>query len=129
MQVPSYILLKPWPQPKSPPLLETVFRVLKSVATGSNSSGQGSTIRSSDADPDAIVDNIGEHLTTLSPPHSPLSSPTKEAFNQRSPNFKTPPAPGESESNIRSVRLAARMVTRFFFLRSSSSVDVLPLHR
>lgn len=110
MRVPSKILLKPWPQSKSPPLLETVFRVLKSVATGSNSGGNASVNRPSEGEADQPIDNIGEHLSTLSPPQSPLSSPTKESYNQRSPNVKTASAPGENEANLRSVRLAARMV-------------------
>jgi hypothetical protein len=113
MRVPYEVLLKPLAQAKSPPLLETVFRVLKSVATGSNIGGTGHVAGSrpldiEDADPS--VDNVGEHLSTLSPPHSPLSSPTKDGYNQRSPNAKVAPAPGENEANIRSVRLAARMV-------------------
>lgn len=112
MRVPAKTLLKPWPQPKSTPLLETVFRVLKSVASGSNSNGTPSVVRSSDSDTDIAVDNIGEHMSTLSPAQSPLSSPTKEGYNQRSPNVKTTSAPGENEANIRSVRLAARMVGR-----------------
>ncbi|XP_046445727.1 ral GTPase-activating protein subunit alpha-1-like isoform X1 [Daphnia pulex] len=113
MRVPYEVLLKPLAQAKSPPLLETVFRVLKSVATGSNIGGTGHVAGSrpldiEDADPS--VDNVGEHLSTLSPPHSPLSSPTKDGYNQRSPHAKVAPAPGENEANIRSVRLAARMV-------------------
>ena len=111
MRVPSKTLLKPWPQPKSPPLLETVFRVLKSVATGSNSGDNASVNRPSEAEADPTIDNVGENLSTLSPPQSPLSSPTKENYHQRSPNIKPPiSAPGENEANIRSVRLAARMV-------------------
>jgi len=91
--------------------LETVFRVLKSVATGSNVGGHVAGSRPLDIDdPDPSVDNVGEHLSTLSPPHSPLSSPIKDGYNQRSPNAKAAPAPGENEANIRSVRLAARMV-------------------
>lgn len=118
MRVPAEILLKPLAQAqaqaKSPSLLETVFRVLKSVATGSNVGGVGHMAGSrpldvDDADPS--VDNVGEHLSTLSPPHSPLSSPTKDGYNQRSPNAKAAPVPGENEANIRSVRLAARMVS------------------
>lgn len=112
MRVPAESLLKPLAQPKSPSLLETVFRVLKSVATGSNVNG-GYTMANrpldfGDADPS--VDNVGEHLLTLSPTQSPLSSPTKDGYNQRS-TAKTIPAPGENEANIRSVRLAARMVS------------------
>lgn len=110
MRVPAKILLKPWPQLKSPGLLEIVFRVLKAVASGSNSNSIQSVVRPSDNDSDSTVDNIGEHQSTLSPPQSPLSSPTKEGSHQRSPNVKTTAAPGENEANIRSVRLAARMV-------------------
>lgn len=113
MRVPAESLLKPLVQPKSPSLLETVFRVLKSVATGSNVGGGGHVVENrpldiGDADPS--IDNVGEHLSTLSPSQSPLSSPTKDGYNFRSTNAKTIPSPGENEANIRAVRLAARMV-------------------
>ena len=112
MRVPAEILLKPLStQAKSPSLLETVFRVLKSVATESNVGGHVTGSRPLDIDDQyPSVDNVGGHLSTLSPPHSPLSSPIKDGYNQRSPNAKAAPAPGENEANIRTVRLAARMV-------------------
>ena len=108
MRIPAKFLLQSWPDAESPPLLKTVFRVLRAVAIGSNSHVNISQPSEPDADP--TVDNIGEHLTTLSPQPSPVSSPTKEPFVQKSPNVKTMPAAGENEANLRSVRLAARMV-------------------
>ena len=113
MRVPAEILLKPLStQAKSPSLLETVFRVLKSVATESNVGGHMTGSRPLDIDDqDPSVDNVGEHFSTLSPPHSPLSSPIKDGYNQRSPNAKAAPAPSENEANIRSVRLADGMVS------------------
>lgn len=111
MRIPAKSLIQPWPDSESPPLLETVFRVLRAVATGSNSSSNSSQAHPSETDVDPTVDNIGEHLSTLSPQPSPVSSPMKEAYNQKF-NTKTSPAPGENEANIRSVRLAARMVGR-----------------
>jgi hypothetical protein len=45
-----------------------------------------------------LIYNVGEHLSTLSPPHSPLSSPIKDGYNQRSPSAKAAPAPSENEA-------------------------------
>ncbi len=108
MKVPPDVLLQPWPQTESSPLLTTVFRVLKAVATGT----QTPVARPVETEVDAPIDNIGENISTRSPPQSPISSPTKSTtdnYNMRSPNVK-PATPSEAEANLRSVRLAARMV-------------------
>lgn len=115
MKVPVEVLLRPFPQSNSEPLLTTVFRVLKAVATGTPA--HTTISRSADGvEADPPLDNVGENLSTRSPPQSPVSSPIKsgtvEGFSQRSPNVKTTPTPGEAEANIRSVRLAAKMVIK-----------------
>lgn len=117
MKLEPAILLQPCSQPDSPPLLTTVFRVLQAVATGSAS--VPAVGRPLDLETDAPVDNIGEHLSTRSPPQSPISSPSKnpsDGYNQRGATMKTTATPSEAEANLRSVRLAARMVNQSCFL-------------
>jgi len=123
MNVPADLLLLPWPQADSAPLLQTVFRVLKTVATGSSQAGGASPHRTAQADTsdaDSPIDNVAENLLTSSPLHSPVSSPVKNwhhmspdnSGQQRSPSVKI--VTGESEANMKAVRLAAKMVfTRF----------------
>ena len=113
MRIPYKILLSPWPKPESPSLIHTVFRVLKSVAIGS--SGISGSNFSMEAEADGTIDNVGENLSTLSPSQSPMSSPLKssnvaEGSQQRTPNIKSSDSNTETEANIRSVRLAAKMV-------------------
>jgi hypothetical protein len=90
-----------------------VFGVLKSVAIGSG--GISGTGFSMEAEADGPIDNISEQLSTLSPSQSPMSSPSKmsniaEGSQQRTPNIKSNDSNAETEANIRSVRLAAKMV-------------------
>ena len=115
MNIPAETLLERWPQPSSPPLLETVFQVLELVATGRSSSS--ATFRTMNIETDDLIDNVGEFLSTSSPQVSPLSSPAKQSpyadTNQQRPShFKT--STNESEENVKAVRLAARIVSHWF---------------
>lgn len=113
MRIPHEILLKPWPKSESPPLIHTVFRVLKSVAIGNSSvTASGSAM---EGETDAPIDNISEHMSTLSPQQSPMASPLKSTYasegsQQRVANMRSADSNAETEANIRSVRLAAKMV-------------------
>ena len=121
MKVPADVLLQPWPQADSAPLLETVFRVLKNVANGTTSEPQASSgggYRKADAaEPtDAPVDNVAEHVYASSPLHSPPASPMKN-WTSASSNVRSGVASAENDANLKAVRLAARMVSKIEKIR------------